>query len=105
MKCPECKDGYPKGARFCPNCGYEPLKKRRAHLAFLVLTIPVVALTTWLSIASADEKNWLGVIMRMGILVLWVWFAVYSYRWIQWTQPIDSEEALAQRQHDQIQRG
>ena len=26
MKCPKCKHDYPKGGRFCPNCGWRTSK-------------------------------------------------------------------------------
>ena len=92
MKCPKCREGYPKGARFCPNCGFEAMKKRRSYLIFLILTPPFIALAAWLVVISVNEMNWLQVITRAGVISVWAWMAAYSYRWLRWAAPAESGE-------------
>ena len=62
MKCPTCRNGFPKGGRFCPNCGFEPMGRfnRNLALAMMLANFPSAMVTllrgvpgeSWFDIAT-----------------------------------------------------
>jgi hypothetical protein len=90
MKCPECKREFPKGGRFCPNCGFEPMKRGRLMLGWVILAPISVAIGTWILVSRANEEHWFGAFSGGLTLVLWVWLGIHGYRWFRWTRPVDA---------------
>ena len=95
MKCPKCKNDFPRGGSFCPHCRFEPTKRHRLMLSFLIATPLMITIMTWLLILAVDEKNWQNLIsggLALGLLVM---LSVQNYRWLRWTRPSDSDKAAA----------
>ena len=86
---------YPKGARFCPGCGCEPLKRRRSALLFIGVGPVVVAAMVYTLAWQYERGDWLSVILGGLAVSVWVGLCVNFYRWWQWTVSPDSDEATA----------
>jgi hypothetical protein len=66
MKCPKCKTDFPKGAKFCANCGFEPWN--RGFLAAAIISI-----VCWAFILTIEiiEERWIIVVPAALLVVIW----------------------------------
>ena len=93
FKCPRCRDYFPKGGRFCPNCGIEARTLWRWEI---LITLPTLLLGgTWYVIRGVVDENWLYIIFGGLLLIGWTLCVVYLLLWFRWTRPVDSDTTLA----------
>ncbi len=96
MKCPKCKDIFPKGNQYCLNCGTRPVKKRRwAWVVVMVATPIIIGFLVWMLTIMAKEDDGVGIIFVGLVIVLWARLAVHIYQWLRWTRPVDSDKTAA----------
>ncbi len=70
-KCPKCKDDFPKGGRFCSNCGFEPMSR-----TFLITVLIRGVLLAILLTGNVILKNWvLAVLVALLVVLLGYEFA------------------------------
>lgn len=88
MKCPKCRNGFPKGGRFCPNCGFEPMGKltRNLALAMMLVNFPVAMI---ILLRGVPGESWFDIITGGLSLTGVAGSGVYLYLWYRWTRPAD----------------
>ena len=94
MRCPECKVEYPKGARFCPNCGYEPMKRSNVRRTLIPYSIGIV-LQVAVIILSVIWEHWISAGGFGLVLGLWVYMLVAHFRHVRLAEPADSETLVS----------
>ena len=93
MRCPECKVEYPKGARFCPNCGYEPMKRSNVRRTLIPYSIGIV-LQVVVIILSVISEHWISAGVLGLVLGIWVYMLVAHFSHVRVTTPSDSEKTV-----------
>ena len=83
MRCPKCKAEYPRGARFCPNCGFEPMNRSNVVRNFIGMPIGIGLLAT-VAVYGAVRGDWFvagGLGLASGI------FAYAFIAHLRWVRP------------------
>ena len=90
MKCWSCRHDFPKGGRFCPNCGLEPMGRSNLTIGLLFISLNILLGAHWLN-KAANHENGLVIVIPGLVLIVAAGYAVYLFLWFQWTRPIDAD--------------
>ena len=82
MRCPKCKAEYPKGAGFCPNCGFEPMNRTNVVRAFILMPIGIMLLAT-IAVYDAVRGDWIGAGLIGLASSIFAYIFIAGYRWVQ----------------------
>jgi hypothetical protein len=88
MKCPKCKHDYPRGGKFCSNCGYEP----KEYWWWFIIGAALAAVGVWRMLKGVWEGALDDLAFGGGFLGLGIWTFITHYRWLRWTRPLESNE-------------
>ena len=93
MRCPKCKVEVPKGARFCPSCGYEPFSRGNVRLS-LTLGSAAIVILIGVIISNVIAEDWIpagGLAIVVGI---WVYMLAAHFRHGRLAEPSDQETTV-----------
>ncbi|UCE45881.1 MAG: hypothetical protein JSU93_03155 [Methanobacteriota archaeon] len=85
MRCPNCRNDFPRGGKYCPNCGKKMEQHSRLYIAIVLALAPLVAFFAWRDIRSLDDEP-LNIIPILLFLGPSAFGFINLYRWFRWTR-------------------